>query len=292
MKNFYKNFRLFLLLILIFLTGCSSTSDTINAISREQGSGTRSAFTELFGLEKSDGEEKEDTTKEDSEITNSTAIVLQTTSGDKNAIGYVSIGALNDSVKALDIDSVKPSVENISSGSYPIYRPFLIVTQKDTNEIIDDFIGFVLSKDGQQIIEAENYVPINKEENGYLPKNLSGKLTISGSSSVTPVMETLVEAYEGLNKNVEIELQQSDSTTGITSVIEGVSDIGMSSRNLTEEELQNPIKTDTIGYDGLAVIVNNQNPIDNLTKEQVRKIYQGDYLNWEDLSGESDKDQR
>jgi len=270
-------------LVLSAFVGCANAADTIHVVSREDGSGTRGAFIELFGIEqKNEAGEKVDYTTDMAEITNSTSVMLTTVAGDENAIGYVSMGSLNDTVKAVTIDGVEATVENVKNGTYAVSRPFNIATKGAATGAAADFIDFILSAQGAAIIEEEGYIAVEKGEN-YTSSNASGTITVSGSSSVTPVMEALKEAYEALNPNVTIELQQSDSTTGMNDAAEGLSDIGMASRELKEEELAAGLVPTVIAMDGIAVIVNTQNPVDDLTQEQVRGIYMGQVTDWNAL---------
>lgn len=255
----------------------------VTVISREEGSGTRGAFVELFGIEgKNESGEKIDYTTIMAEITNSTAVMMATVSGNKYAIGYVSLGTLGNSVKALKIDGVYPSVENVKNETYKIVRPFIIATKKENLSVVaQDFIRFILSEDGQKIVNDEKYISIN-DPLEYQPSDLTGKVTISGSSSVTPVMEKIKEAYCKINKNVSVELQQSDSSTGMTDTINGVSDIGMASRELNPDELA-LLNSTVIARDGIVVIVNKNNSFDSLSSEQIKGIFKGEITDWSEL---------
>lgn len=258
-------------------------SGQISVISREDGSGTRGAFIELFGVEEKDANgEKIDNTTEDATITNNTSVMMTGVAGDDYAIGYVSLGSLNDTVKALKIDGVEPTVENIKSDSYKVYRPFNIATKGEVSEAAQDFIDYILSAEGQQIVSDEGYITIDDAAPAFAGGQASGSVTVAGSSSVSPVMEKLAEAYMKLNGNVKIEIQTSDSTTGMTSAIDGVCDIGMASRELKDTETAELTAT-VIAQDGIAVVVNNNNPIDNLTKDQVKSIYVGETTSWSEV---------
>ena len=259
------------------------TDEDISVYSREDGSGTRGAFIELFGVEKKDANgEKIDNTTEDATITNNTSVMMTGVAGDDYAIGYVSLGSLNDTVKALKIDGVEPTVENIKSDSYKVYRPFNIATKGEVSEAAQDFIDYILSAEGQQIVSDEGYITIDDAAPAFAGGQASGSVTVAGSSSVSPVMEKLAEAYMKLNGNVKIEIQTSDSTTGMTSAIDGVCDIGMASRELKDTETAELTAT-VIAQDGIAVVVNNNNPIDNLTKDQVKSIYVGETTSWSEV---------
>lgn len=272
-------------LALSTLTGCGEAkgNDGITVVSREDGSGTRGAFVELMGVEqKDDSGNKVDKTTQAAEITNSTSVMITTVAGNQSAIGYISLGSLDSNVKALKIDGVEATAENVKNGSYPVSRPFNIVTKGEVNEVAADFIAFIMSDDGQAVVEDAGYIS-QGSTTSYKASGVSGKLTVAGSSSVTPVMEKLKEAYEAINPNVTIEVQQSDSTTGVTSTVEGVCDIGMASRDLKESEIEEGVTSQTIAIDGIAVIVNVNNEIDGLTKEQVMKIYTGEIMKWSEV---------
>lgn len=259
------------------------TEEDISVYSREDGSGTRGAFIELFGVEEKDANgEKIDNTTEDATITNNTSVMMTGVAGDDYAIGYVSLGSLNDTVKALKIDGVEPTVENIKSDSYKVYRPFNIATKGEVSEAAQDFIDYILSAEGQQIVSDEGYITVDDAAPAFAGGQASGSVTVAGSSSVSPVMEKLAEAYMKLNGNVKIEIQTSDSTTGMTSAMDGVCDIGMASRELKDTETAELTAT-VIAQDGIAVVVNNNNPIDNLTKDQVKSIYVGETISWSEV---------
>lgn len=260
------------------------SSNDISIVSREDGSGTRGAFIELFGIEEKQGDQKVDMTTEDAQITNNTSVMLTTVAKDDYAIGYVSLGSLDDSVKALKIDGAEATEENIKDGSYKVSRPFNIATKGDpTNEVAKDFIDYILSKDGQQVISDNGYIS-NDDAADYTGTAPSGKCVVGGSSSVSPVMEKLIEAYKKVNPNAEIELQTSDSTTGMTSTIEGSYDIGMASRELKDSETSEGLKATVIATDGIAVIVNKANTADELSADQVKSIYVGDVTTWDEVS--------
>ena len=261
----------------------ASMEGPITVVSREDGSGTRGAFIELFGIEEEDASgEKVDMTTLDAEITNSTSVMMTTVSGNTEAIGYVSLGSFNDTVKAVKIDGVEATVDNVSSGDYAIARPFVIVTTDSLSDVATDFINFIMSDEGQQVITDEGYISIGSQ-GAYAAAGVSGDLSVGGSSSVTPVMEKLAEAYNALNPDVNIEVQQSDSTTGVTSALEGVVDIGMASRDLKDSELEQGVTGTVIAMDGIAVVVNNENPIDDLSSAAVKSIYTGEVTDWADV---------
>ena len=268
------------------MTGCGkAASDDITVISREDGSGTRGAFIELFGIEEKDADgNKIDNTISTADITNSTSVMMTSVADDEAAIGYISLGSLDDSVKALKIDGAEATADNISNGSYKVSRPFNIATKGTPNEVTQDFINFILSEDGQKVVEDAGYIS-QGNAGAFKAAGVKGKINIAGSSSVTPVMEKLKEAYEKANGGkITVEVQQSDSTTGITSAAEGICDIGMASRELKDEETSENLTATEIARDGIAVIVNKDNDVDELTSDQVKAVYTGETTTWEDLA--------
>lgn len=267
------------------LASCGGSSDKITVISREDGSGTRGAFIELTGIEEKDSNgNKTDNTKKDALICKSTDVVLTQVSGDKNAIGYISFGSLNDTVKALKVEGVEPSTATIESGDYKIVRPFNIAVKDGLSDAAQDFENYILSSEGQDIIEKAGYIKIDKSAAAYASNNASGKVVVSGSSSVTPVMEKLAEAYQKVNTNVTVDVQQSDSSTGIKDAINGTSDIGMASRDISDDELSQGIKSVTIAQDAIAVIVNKDNSADDISMDEIKAIYTGSKTTWSDES--------
>ena len=278
----------------MLLAGCSSNSgdsessdsgESINVVSREDGSGTRGAFVELFGVEQEDENgETVDMTTESASITNSTAVMMTTFAGDANAIGYISLGSLDDSVKAVKIDGAEATVDNVKSGDYKVSRPFNVVTNSNAelSDVAQDFMNFILSSDGQAVVAEEGYIPLDGGE-AYTASNLSGTVTVAGSSSVTPVMEKLAEAYQALNPDVTIEVNQSDSTTGVTSAIEGACDLGMASRDLKDSETSEGAQATVIATDGIAVIVNPESAVEDLTSDQVKQIFTGEITSWSEI---------
>lgn len=258
-------------------------SGEISVISREEGSGTRGAFVELFGIETEVDGEDVDMTTADAQTINSTAVMKTTVSGDDYAIGYISLGVLDDTVKAVKIDGTEATAENVKAGTYKVARPFNIAVKPDTeNEVVKDFVAFILSTEGQAIVEESGYIPLEDTET-FEGTSPSGKAVVGGSSSVAPVMEKLIEAYKEVNANADIELQSSDSTTGMTSTIEGNYDIGMASRELKDKETEK-LEGIEIAIDGIAVIVNNENTVEELSTEQVFDIYTGEALTWEEVT--------
>lgn len=267
------------------LASCGGSSDKITVISREDGSGTRGAFIELTGIEEKDSNgNKTDNTKKDALICKSTDVVLTQVSGDKNAIGYISFGSLNDTVKALKVEGVEPSTATIESGDYKIVRPFNIAVKDGLSDAAQDFENYILSSEGQDIIEKAGYIKIDKSAAAYASNNASGKVVVSGSSSVTPVMEKLAESYQKANTNVTVDVQQSDSSTGIKDAINGTSDIGMASRDISDDELSQGIKSVTIAQDAIAVIVNKDNAVEDITMDEIKAIYTGSKTTWSDES--------
>lgn len=276
---------------LVFLTGCSSaeqnpnfnTSKDIVVVSREDGSGTRGAFVELLGIlvKGDDGSQKDHTTKE-AIIAKQTDVMMTTVAGEPYAIGYISLGSLNDTVKALDIEGVQATAENVKEGSYSVARPFFLATKGEPNELAQDFLSFILSQEGQAIVQDNKYIAIDDAAAAYAGALPAGKIVVAGSSSVTPVMEKLKEAYLALNANAEIEVQLSDSSAGMNAALEGTADIGMASRNLKDSELE-ALTPVAIALDGIAVIVNQANPATSLTKDQVKSVFVGETLVWGDI---------
>lgn len=272
-------------------TGSTASTDSASAwdssmditvVSREDGSGTRGAFIELFGVEEKDASgEKVDNTTTDAQITNSTSVMMTTVAGDEYAIGYVSLGSLDDSVKALKIDGAEATAENVKSGDYKVSRPFNVLTKDGaSNEVATDFLAFIMSTEGQAVVEDNGYIAVD-DVTAYAGTKPSGKCVVGGSSSVSPVMEKLVEAYKAVNTNAEIELQTTDSTTGVTSTQDGSYDIGMASRELKDDETG--VTATVIATDGIAVVVNNDSDVEELTSDQVKSIYTGEALTWDEV---------
>lgn len=274
-------------LVMALMMGVSAAaaevSGEITVVSREEGSGTRGAFIELTGVEEknADGVKVDNTTVE-AVVTNSTNVMMTTVAGDESAIGYISLGSLNDTVKALQIDGVDATVENIKNGTYTLARPFNIATKEGLSEVAQDFVNYILSAEGQQVIADNKYIPLD-DAPAYEGKQVSGKIVVAGSSSVTPVMQKLAEAYQVVNPNAEIEVQQSDSTTGMQSAIDGICDIGMASRDMKDSEKEAGLNGQTIAMDGIAVIVNQNNDLTTLTLAQVKSIFTGEATEWENV---------
>ena len=262
-------------------TGGETLDSAITVISREEGSGTRGAFVELMGVETDEG----DMTTVDAEILNSTSLVQSTVAGNVNAIGYISLGSYDSSaVKAVMVDGVEATVDNIKAGSYAVSRPFVVCYKEENlSELGQDFVNFIMSADGQAILTEEGYISTDDNAAAYTPAGLTGNLSVNGSTSVGPVMEVLAEEYMGLNSGVTIDIQQTGSGTGITSAIDGSCELGMSSRAITDEEQAEGLTPVTIAMDGIAVIVNLENPITNITSEQIRQIYVGEVTNWSEV---------
>lgn len=286
-----------LVLAMFLLVSCSSSEqkqsdkaavnsnekkgEKIAVLSREDGSGTRGAFVEIFKLTKEENGKKVDQTVSSAEITNSTSVMITSVESNKNAIGYISLGTLNDKVKALEVDGAAATAENIKAGRYKVQRPFNIVTGEKSSPLKDDFIGFIMSEQGQKIVSEKGYVPVDAK--GQYKGDVEGKLIVAGSSSVSPLMEVLIEKYKAINPKANIELQQSDSTTGVNAVIEGVADIGMASRELKDSEKQKNVKPLVIAIDGIAIIVNKENAVKSVTSDQIKKIYAGELTNWDEV---------
>lgn len=291
MKKFF-GFLVLSVLILLSFVGCSddsnkseskATTGDITVISREDGSGTRGAFIELVGIRKKNSEGKKiDRTADSAEIVNSTSIVMTSVEGNENAIGYISLGSLNDKVKALKVDGNDANIENIKSGAYKVARPFNIATKGNHTPEVQDFLDFIHSEIGQKIAEDRGYISVGDMPK-YESKKLSGKITVSGSTSVGPLMEAVSEEYKKLNPDMVIEIQQTGSSAGMTDAIDGVSDIGMASRELKQGELDAGLKPIVMAMDGIAIIVNNNNSFETLTSEQVMKIFIGEITKWEDI---------
>lgn len=274
-------------LVMALMMGVSAAaaevSGEITVVSREEGSGTRGAFIELTGVEEKNADGvKVDNTTEEAVVTNSTNVMMTTVAGDESAIGYISLGSLNDTVKALQIDGVDATVENIKNGTYTLARPFNIAIKEGLSEVAQDFVNYILSAEGQQVIADNKYIPLD-DAPAYEGKQVSGKIVVAGSSSVTPVMQKLAEAYQVVNPNAEIEVQQNDSTTGMQSAIDGICDIGMASRDLKDSEKEAGLNGQTIAMDGIAVIVNQNNDLTTLTLAQVKSIFTGEATEWENV---------
>ena len=264
----------------------AGSGEAITVLSREDGSGTRGAFIELFGIEQEDESgETVDMTTVDAQITNSTAVMMSSVANDVNAIGYISLGSLNDTVKAVSIDGAEASVANVENGTYKVVRPFnIVVKEGQTNPAVTDFTNFIMSSEGQAVVEENGYIPVGDAAAYTADTAASGNIVVGGSSSVSPVMEAIIEAYGEANPNVTVELQTTDSTTGVSSTVEGSYDIGMASREIKEDELAQGVTPTTIAQDGIAVIVNNENTVSDLTSDQVHSIFTGETTNWGDVT--------
>lgn len=256
-------------------------SKTISVVTREEGSGTRDAFTELTGVLVKDGDNKTDNTTTSAVTINSTEAVITNVKDNEAAIGYISLGSLNDTVKALKIGGVEATANNVKSGDYAVSRPFNIAYKGELSDVAQDFVDYIMSSDGQKIVSDNGYVTVS-ENAAYSGKKPSGKISVAGSSSVSPVMEKLAEAYQKVNTNAKVEIQTSDSSAGMQSAMGGTCDIGMASRDLKDEE-KSALKVETIAKDGIAVIVNNANTCDDLTLDQVQSIYTGETTVWSDI---------
>lgn len=259
-------------------------SEEITVVSREDGSGTRGAFIELFDIEEkgTDGTRIDHTT-DDASVVNNTATMMTTVANSEYAIGYISLGSLNTTIKAVKVDGVDATAENAKNGTYKAVRPFNIVTKSDVNVVTKDFINFILSADGQKVVSDNHYITL-ETSTAYTSSNVSGKIVVSGSSSVSPVMEKLKEAYEALNEKVTIEIQTSDSSTGVSSTIDGTCDIGMASRELKDSEIEKGVTSTVIAQDGIAVIVNNDSVVTDLTSAQIQSIFTGEVTTWDEIT--------
>ena len=283
MRKGMKIASLVMALMMGVSVAAAEVSGEITVVSREEGSGTRGAFIELTGVEEKNADGvKVDNTTEEAVVTNSTNVMMTTVAGDESAIGYISLGSLNDTVRALQIDGVDATVENIKNGAYTLARPFNIATKEGLSEVAQDFVNYIMSAEGQQVIADNKYIPLD-DAPAYEGKQVSGKIVVAGSSSVTPVMQKLAEAYQVVNPNAEIEVQQSDSTTGMQSAIDGICDIGMASRDLKDSEKEAGLNGQTIAMDGIAVIVNQNNDLTTLTLAQVKSIFTGEVTEWENV---------
>lgn len=274
------------LMLLIVAAGCGNNASENNAIyvvSREDGSGTRSAFVELLGIEtENEAGEAVDATVQTAEITDSTSVMMQTVAGNKSAIGYISLGSLDDTVKALEIDGVAANIDTVKDGSYKVSRPFNVATTANVSAEAQDFLNFILSAEGQAVVEEAGCIS-QGNTGAFTGGSVSGKIVVAGSSSITPTMEKLKEAYNAINPNLTIDIQQSDSSTGMTSAIDGLCDIGMASRDLKDSELEAGLVPTVIAIDGIAVIVNNESSVTGLTSEQVRGIFMGEITDWSEI---------
>lgn len=265
-------------------TTAAGNGSAITVLSREDGSGTRGAFIELFGIqEENESGEKVDMTTADASITNSTSVMMSSVANDVNAIGYISLGSLNDTVKAVKIDGAEASVENVENGTYGIVRPFnIVVKEGEIKPVAQDFINYVMSADGQAVVEDNGYIAVS-DQPAFTSDNSEGKIVIGGSSSVSPVMEKLAEAYEQVNPKADVELQTTDSTTGVSSTVEGSYDIGMASREIKEEETAQGVVGMKIAQDGIAVVVNQENAQEELSSDQVKGIFTGEITTWDEV---------
>lgn len=264
-------------------TAAFDTSKDITVVTREEGSGTRDAFTELTGVLVKDGDTKTDNTATSAVTINSTEAVITNVKDNVAAIGYISLGSLNDTVKALKVGGVDATAENVKSGDYAISRPFNIAFKGTLSDVAQDFVDFILSTEGQAVVTDNGYVPVADDAKAYAGSKPSGKITVAGSSSVSPVMEKLAEAYKAVNANAEVEIQTSDSSAGMQAAMSGTCDIGMASRDLKDEEATQ-LTPATIAKDGIAVVVNTANTCDDLTVDQIKSIYTGETTVWSDIT--------
>ena len=259
------------------------TDQDITVITREDGSGTRGAFIELTGVEeKNDAGEKEDMTTQAAATQNSTNGVMTAVANDETAIGYISLGSLNDTVKAVTVGGVEATAENVSNGTYTLARPFNIVTNGEpTDPVAVDFIAYCMSPDGQALATEDGY--IGGEGTEYTSTQPSGSITVGGSTSVSPLMEKLIEAYKTVNPNATVELLTTDSTTGVTGALDGTYTVGMASRELKDTETAEGAQATVLAMDGIAVVVNPANSVSDLSVDQIKSIYTGEATVWSDL---------
>lgn len=256
------------------------TSKTINVVTRENGSGTRGAFVEIVGVVDS---EDNDAIYQEAVVQQGTNAVMSTVAGDLYGIGYISLGSLNETVKTVKVNGSEPTVENIKAGDYPISRPFNIAYKDGgLSELGQDFVNFIMSAEGQAIVAENSLIEAEDAAPAYASSGATGDIVVGGSTSVTPAMEALAEAYMERNVDTNIEIQSTGSTAGITGVIDGNVEIGMASRELKDEEAA-VLKHQAIGIDGIAIIVHNNNPIDDLSLEQVKTIYLGETTAWSEV---------
>lgn len=261
----------------------TSMSGAIAVVSREGGSGTRGAFIELMGIEEKDAEgNKNDRTTDEALIANSTNVVMTQVAGNEGGIGYISLGSLDNTVKTVKVDGTEATVDNVIAGTYKVSRPFNIATKGDISEVAQDFINYIMSAEGQQIINDNKYIPVDTAAEAFTSNNAEGTVVVGGSSSVSPVMEKLAEAYKAVNTNAKVEIQTTDSSSGMKAAIDGTVDIGMASRELKDEEKAELTPT-VIAMDGIAVIVNNANPIEDISSEQIKQIYVGEITDWSEV---------
>lgn len=288
--------KLLLILSVIFVSMSAIYAEQIRPITREMGSGTRSAFVDIFDIKAQRGGKKVDAISQNAEVTNSTGVMILSVSNAKNAIGYISLGSLNERVKALKIDGVAPSVANVGNKSYKIVRPFNVAFKRDSkNALIADFLSFTQSKNAVQIIQKAGYIALPSDnqnapksaktspQSDYKSQNLQGKLVIAGSSSITPLMEKLQEAYIALNPRAEVEILQSDSTMGINATTENIADIAMVSRELTSGEIARGLVVQVLAMDALVVVVNKQNALENVRADAIKQIFLGQITKWSEL---------
>ena len=263
--------------------GAFDTAQDIAVFTREDGSGTRGAFIELTGVEQKDADGKKvDRTTEAAAVQSSTNGVMTAVANDAAAIGYISLGSLNDTVKAVTVDGVKAGADTVKDGSYTLARPFNLVTNGDaTDPVAVDFLAYCLSADGQALATDKGY--IGSEGEAFTSAQPAGKIVVGGSSSVAPLMEKLVEAYKTVNPNAEIEHLTTDSTTGVSGALDGSYTIGLASRELKDSEKEAGAKATVLAMDGIAVVVNPENPVENLTVDQIQSIYVGEVTTWDEV---------
>lgn len=259
------------------VAGDFDASSDIHVITREDGSGTRTAFTEIAGVV---DENDDDIITPTATVQNGTNAVMQGVAGDVYSIGYISLGSLNDSVKAVSVNGVAAEADLVASGEYEVARNFNVTYGGELSEVAQDFWDFMFSAQGQELAVDEGYVAADASAPEYEAKGLSGDITIVGSTSVEPVIEAMSEAYRELNPDVSIDITAPGSGAGVTAAIDGTADIGMASRELSDEEQDQVTETAAIAVDGIAVIVHNDNPLEDLSLEDIAGIYLGDLTSW------------
>lgn len=291
-KSFYKQWWFWgIVLIFIFgiyfifninkLTSQKFESDReIHLYTRELGSGTRSAFTSVTHLTDENGD---DILSPKATVQNSTSATMQAVESDSHGISYISLGSLNSSVKAVSIDGIEPTSENIQNGDYQLIRNFNVTYGQELSEVAQDFWNFMFSAQAQELVAEDGYVPVNSNAPEYKPAGLSGKISIVGSTSVEPTIQRFSEVYKKLNPNVTIDITAPGSGAGITSAIDGSADIGMSSREPDEDEAAQLMETSPIAIDGIVVIVNNNNPLENLEIQEIQGIYLEYLKTWNEV---------
>ena len=250
----------------------------IHVITREDGSGTRGAFSEIANIVDENGD---DAITQSATVQNGTSAVMQGVAGDVYAIGYISLGSLDNSVKAVNVNGIEATPENIMSGDYEVARNFNVAYGGELSEVAQDFWDFMFSAQAQELVAEEGYVSVDTEATEYEAKALAGDITIVGSTSVQPIMERMAQAYREYNPDVVIDITAPGSGAGVTAAIDGTADIGMASRELSDEEQAQLSETAAIAVDGIAVILHLDNITEDLSLEDISGIYSGDITTWD-----------